>query len=389
MTAPLARRVARVSPFHVMEVLARAAELEAAGRSVIHMEVGEPDFTTCGPILAAGHEALDAGRTRYTVARGIPPLREAIARFYADRYGVDVDPQRIFITPGATGALQLVASLLLDPGSRVLLTDPGYPCNRHFVTLAGGEPVGIPVGPATHYQLTAALVAQHWTAETRAVLLSSPSNPTGTVVPEAELAAIRDTVNRQGGGLIVDEIYHGLLYDTPESTALSLGDDVFVVNSFSKYFGMTGWRLGWLVVPPEYARPAEILAQNIFISAPSIAQYAAVAAFSPAALEICEQRREAFQARRDFLLPALRQLGFGVPVTPEGAFYIYADCTAFTDDSQPFCVDLLERTGVAFTPGLDFGSHRSHEHVRFAYTNSLANLEIAVERLSQALAEAA
>jgi aspartate/methionine/tyrosine aminotransferase len=285
--------------------------------------------------------------------------------------------------------LQLVASLLLDPGSRVLLTDPGYPCNRHFVTLAGGEPVGIPVGPASHYQLTAALVAQHWTAETRAVLLSSPSNPTGTVVPEAELAAIRDTVNRLGGGLIVDEIYHGLLYDTPESTALSLSDDVFVVNSFSKYFGMTGWRLGWLVVPPEYARPAEILAQNIFISASSIAQYAAVAAFGPAVLEICEQRREAFAARRDFLLPALRQLGFGVPVTPEGAFYIYADCTAFTDDSQPFCVDLLERTGVAFTPGLDFGSHRSHEHVRFAYTNSLDNLEIAVERLSQALAEAA
>ncbi|HXH04761.1 MAG TPA: pyridoxal phosphate-dependent aminotransferase [Candidatus Competibacteraceae bacterium] len=388
---PLARRMADIAPFHVMELLARAKQLEAQGRSVIHMEVGEPDFVTCRPILEAGQRALAEGRTSYTVATGIPELRQAISGFYRDRYRVAVGPERIIVTPGASGALQLVTGVLLDPGDQVLLADPGYPCNRHFVRLVEGEAVTIPTGPESGYQLTAELVARHWTPRTRAVLLASPANPTGTLVPPAELAAILAVVEARGGRLIVDEIYLGLVYGDAVNTpsALAISDHLFVVNSFSKYFGMTGWRLGWLVTPPEYAREVEKLAQNLFIAAPSVAQYAALAAFTPEALAICEQRRLAFQERRDFLLPALRRLGLRIPIEPQGAFYLYADCSRFTDDSYRFCFELLEKTGVAITPGIDFGSHQAAHHVRFAYTNSLRNLCEAVVRLEQALGTAA
>ncbi len=384
-TLPGARRTADIAPFHVMALLARAHELEAAGRSIVHMEIGEPDFTSAAPIIAAGQRALADGRTGYTAAAGLPALRQAISQHYQDCYGVEVPARRILVTPGASGALQLATAAWINPGDRVLLADPGYPCNRHFVRLVEGEAVGIPVGPETGYQLTAELVKRHWDARTVAVLLASPANPTGTVVPPAELAAIVAAVEARGGRLIMDEIYHGLVYGAPLQTALACSDRVFVVNSFSKYYGMTGWRLGWLVTPDDCVSAVEKLAQNLFLAASTPAQYAALAAFTPEAQAIFEERRREFQARRDFLLPALRELGFSIPVTPDGAFYLYADCSRFSEDSYGFALGLLEETGVAITPGIDFGQYRPERHVRFAYTRAIPRLAEGVERLRVAL----
>ena len=381
-----ARRMADIAPFHVMALLARAKALEAAGRSIIHLEIGEPDFSTAAPIIAAGQRALADGRTRYTAAAGLPELRQAISNHYRDRYGVEVPARRILVTPGASGALQLATAVRINPGDRVLLADPGYPCNRHFVRLVEGEAVGIPVGPDTGYQLTAERVERHWDERTVAVLLASPANPTGTVIAPDELAAIIAVVEARGGRVIMDEIYHGLTYGASIQTALAYSERVFVVNSFSKYYGMTGWRLGWLVAPDDGVGDAEKLAQNLYLAASTPAQYAALAAFTPEAQAIFEERRREFQARRDFLLPALRELGFHIPVTPDGAFYLYADCSRFTDDSYGFALRLLEETGVAITPGIDFGYHRPQRHVRFAYTNAIPRLAEGVERLRAALA---
>lgn len=385
MSSLLARRMAEIAPFHVMALLARARELEAAGRSVIHMEIGEPDFPTAAPIIAAGQRALAESRTRYTAAAGLPELRQAISNHYRERYNVAVAPQRILITPGASGALQLATAVLINPGDRVLLADPGYPCNRHFVRLAEGEPVGVPVGAETGYQLTADLVERHWDERTVAVLLASPANPTGTVIPPAELSAIIATVEARGGRVIMDEIYHGLVYGAALQTALAFSGQAFVANSFSKYYGMTGWRLGWLVAPEDCVSTVEKLAQNVFLAASTPAQYAALAAFTPEAQAVFEARRREFQARRDFLLPALRELGFVIPVTPDGAFYLYADCGRFTDDSYAFTLRLLDEAGVAITPGLDFGHHQPNRHVRFAYTSAIPQLAEGVERLRRAL----
>ncbi|MCB1824889.1 MAG: pyridoxal phosphate-dependent aminotransferase [Candidatus Competibacteraceae bacterium] len=377
--------MADIAPFHVMALLARAKELEATGRAIVHMEIGEPDFPTAEPIVAAGQQALAAGRTRYTAAAGLPELRQAISDHYRERYGVEIPARRILITPGASGALQLATAVLINPGDRVLLADPGYPCNRHFVRLVEGQAVGVPVGPETGYQLTAELVERHWDERTTAVLLASPANPTGTVIAPEALAAIVATIEARGGRLIMDEIYHGLLYGAPIQTALAYSDRVLVVNSFSKYYGMTGWRLGWLVAPEDHVGAVEKLAQNLFLAASTPAQHAALAAFTPAAAAIFEARRREFLARRDFLLPALRELGFHIPVTPDGAFYLYADCGRFTDDSHGFALRLLEETGVAITPGIDFGGHLPHRHVRFAYTNAIPQLAEGVERLRRAL----
>lgn len=383
--APPARRMADIAPFHVMALLARAKELEAAGRSIVHMEIGEPDFPTAEPIVAAGQRALAAGRTRYTAAAGLPELRQAISDHYRERYGVEIPARRILITPGASGALQLATAALINPGDRVLLADPGYPCNRHFVRLVEGRAVGVPVGPETGYQLTAELVERHWDEQTTAVLLASPANPTGTAIAPEALAAIVATIEARGGRLIMDEIYHGLIYGAPVQTALAYSDQVLVVNSFSKYYGMTGWRLGWLVAPEDLVGAVEKLAQNLFLAASTPAQHAALAAFTPAAAAIFEARRREFLTRRDFLLPALRELGFRIPVIPDGAFYLYADCGRFTDDSHGFALRLLEETGVAITPGIDFGGHLPHRHVRFAYTNAIPQLAEGVERLRRAL----
>jgi aspartate/methionine/tyrosine aminotransferase len=377
----LAARVAEIAPFHVMEVQTAARALEAAGRSVVHMEIGEPDFPTPAPVVAAAQAAIAGGRVYYTSALGLPELREAIARHYADHYGVTVPAERIVVTAGSSAALLLVLALLLDRDQRILLADPGYPCNRHFVRVLEGEPVGIPVGPATQYQLTADLVAQHWDERTRGVLVASPSNPTGTCVPPAEMARIAAAVRARRGALIVDEIYLGLTYGAAPQSALALAPEAFVVSSFSKYFSMTGWRLGWAVVPEEHVRDLEKLAQNLYISPATPSQYAALACFTPQTLAILEERRQAFEARRNLLVPALRELGFGVPVTPTGGFFVDADSSAFDDDSERFCRNALEVAAVALTPGLDFGRFSAQRHVRMAYTIDNDKLEEGVARL--------
>jgi len=379
------RRSREIAPFHVMSLLARANALEQAGFDVIHLEIGEPDFTTADPIVRAGQAALAAGHTRYTAARGLPALREAIAGFYRDRYRLDIDPERILVTPGGSGALLLASSLLVDPGRHWLLADPGYPCNRHFLRLVEGAAQLVPVGPDSGYQLTPAAVAAHWNADSVGALLASPANPTGTTLARAELAALSQAVRARGGHLVVDEIYHGLTYGLDAPSVLEVDDGAFVLNSFSKYFGMTGWRLGWLVAPPAAVPELEKLAQNLYISAPSMAQHAALACFEPQTIAILEQRRGQFRQRRDYLLPALRELGFRIDVEPQGAFYLYCDVGAFTDDAQAFCAHFLETEHVAFTPGLDFGNHRANQHVRIAYTQDVARLREAVARIARGL----
>jgi aspartate/methionine/tyrosine aminotransferase len=382
---PYAGRMTGIAPFHVMSLLARAQALEAAGRSIVHMEVGEPDFPTPEPIVAAGIQALREGQTRYTPAAGLPALRAAVARHYRDAYGVDLPADRVLITPGASGALQLAVAVLVDPGREVLMADPGYPCNRHFVRMLDGRAVAIPVGAETAYQLTPALVERHWSERTSAVIIASPSNPTGTLLPANHLRAIIDIVAERGGRVIMDEIYQGLVYDRPSTTALALSCEVFVVNSFSKYYGMTGWRLGWLVAPEPYLDDIERLAQNIFLAPSTLAQHAALVAFRPETQAILLERRDILRERRDFLLPALRELGFGIPVQPQGAFYLYADCSRFSTDSRAFADRVLEVAGVAITPGVDFGDHRADSHVRFAYTAEVPRLAEGVARLGRYL----
>jgi len=385
MPTSYSARSRAIEPFHVMALLARANQLQAAGHDVIHLEIGEPDFTTAAPIISAGQAALAAGHTRYTPARGLPALREAIAGFYAQRYGLSIDPERILITPGGSGALLLATSLLVDPGKHWLLADPGYPCNRHFLRLVEAGAQLVPVGAEQRYQLTPELIEQHWQADSVGALVASPANPTGTLLSREELAGLSRALKARGGHLVVDEIYHGLTYDGPAASVLEVDDEAFVLNSFSKYFGMTGWRLGWLVAPQAAVPALEKLAQNLYISAPTMAQHAALACFEADTLAILDGRRDEFRRRRDFLLPALRELGFGIAVEPEGAFYLYADISAFGGDAFAFCQHLLETEHVAITPGLDFGRHQAGQHVRFAYTQSLPRLQQAVERIARGL----
>lgn len=387
MSAPKpysAARVDAIAPFHVMAILARAKALEAAGRDIIHLEIGEPDFPSPQPIIEAGIAALRAGHTHYTGALGLPSLREAIARFHDTRWHAKIDAERIVVTPGASGALLLVMGLLAGPGDEVLMADPGYPCNRHFAEFCDARAATIPVDAASGFQLTLDLIEQHATPATRAVLIASPSNPTGTTVAPDELARIHDWCRTHDVALIVDEIYLALTYDGPENTAAHW-DDVFVINSFSKFFLMTGWRLGWLTAPAWAVPALERLAQNLYLAASTPAQHAALAAFLPATLEELEARKHELRTRRDFLLPALRERGFVIPVTPEGAFYLYADCSRFTPDSQVFASQLLELAGIAVTPGIDFGSHHAVRHMRFAYTQPLPRLVEAMARLDRFL----
>jgi aspartate/methionine/tyrosine aminotransferase len=380
-----AARMAEIEPFHVMLIIARAKELEAQGRSIVNMVVGEPDFPIAPLVQQESIRVLQGGHLHYTPALGIAALREAISTWYRTRYGVEVPASRIVVTTGSSGALLLTMGVLLDPGDQVLLADPGYPCNRHFVRAMDGEPIGIPVGAASAYQLTPELVEKHWTPRTKAVLVCSPSNPTGTIIAPETLREIYTVVTAKGGVLVSDEIYHGLTYGPAVPTALAFGDDVFVINSFSKYFGMTGFRLGWMVVPEPFVFDVDKLTGNLFISPPDLAQRAALAAFHPETIQVLEQRRELYRAQRDFLVPALRDLGFEVPVMPEGAFYVYANCKRFTNDTHAFCWDVLEKAGVAITPGLDFGDNDPRHHVRFSYPKPIAVLEEGVRRLREFL----
>ena len=378
-----AARVHEIAPFHVMEVQTAARALEAAGRSVIHMEIGEPDFPTPQPVLDAALAGIAGGAIYYTSALGLPELRRAIAAHYDQRYGVKIAPERIVVTAGSSAALLLTLALLVNRDDQILLADPGYPCNRHFVRTLEGEAVGIAVGPESNYQLTADLIAQRWTPRTRGALIASPSNPTGTMVPYEEMGRIALAVAARGGTLIVDEIYLGLSYAGQPRTTLALSDELFVISSFSKYFNMTGWRLGWLVAPERHVRDIEKLAQNLYISPSTPSQRAALACFAPETLAILEARRREFEARRDFLVPALRELGFGIPVLPTGGFFVYADCSQFGMDSERFALQALHATGVAFTPGIDFGRHRPEAHVRLAYTIARPLLEEGVRRLAR------
>lgn len=382
-TSRLASAALAVAPFHVMRLLARARALEAAGRSVVHLEIGEPDFPTPAPILNAGREALEAGLTRYTPAAGLPSLRQAISNHYRRRYGLDVPAARVLVTPGASGALQLVFSTLLEPGDSVLIGDPSYPCYRQLLRLMGVTPLALPVGSESDFQLTAAQVEAAWVRGIRAVVIASPANPTGAVMGADALAELYGLCRAHGATLIVDEIYQGLTYETADQTALTLGSaELYVVNSFSKYFGMTGWRVGWLVGPDDAIEVMDRLAQNLFIAASTPGQHAALAAFDPATLEIVEGRKERFRERRDWLLPALLRLGFAIPVWPAGAFYLYAGLPEQLGlDSMTFATRLLEEAGVALTPGQDFGEHAAERHVRFAYTRDQDELVEGVRRI--------
>ncbi|MFY0992240.1 pyridoxal phosphate-dependent aminotransferase [Halomonas sp. C05BenzN] len=383
---PWSSRVERVAPFRVMSLLETAQAREAAGHDVIHLEVGEPDFPTPGPVVDAGQAALAAGHTRYTPAAGLPALREAIAGHYAEHFGAEVDPGRILVTPGASGALLLASQLLVEPGDRVLMADPNYPCNRHFMALAGAEVDVVPVGDESGWQLDADLVARHWRDETRLAMLATPSNPTGHMLDAGRLAAVAETVAARGGHLLVDEIYQGLCYDLAPLSAASITPDAFVVNSFSKYFGMTGWRLGWLLAPEAAAEPLTRLAQNVFLAAPTPAQHAALAAFTPECREILEARRRELGRRRDALLAGLARLGLAPSLPPQGAFYLWLDISRYSHDSQAFCQRLLEEENVAITPGIDFALSGGEHHVRIAFTTSIERLEEAVGRLERFLA---
>jgi len=390
----LASRLDHIEPFYVMECAKAAQEIARSpacdpalgGERMIYLNIGEPDFTAPAPVVAAAEVALHAGRTQYTDAVGLPALRERISRWYASRWGVAVPARRIVVTAGASAALQLVCQALFEAGDEVLMPDPTYPCNRHFVAATGATARLVETTPATRFQLDADTVRAQWRPETRGVLLATPSNPTGTSIAPAELARIVDVVRGKGGVCIVDEIYQGLSYDPAfESCALTLGDDVISINSFSKYFSMTGWRLGWVVLPESLVEPVERLAQNLYICASSIAQHAAVACFDEASLAECESRRAAFRARRDYIVPALEKLGFAIPVLPDGAFYVWADCRNFAANSWDFAMRMMQTAHVALTPGKDFGPAHANAYFRLSFATALPQLEETVRRLRREL----
>lgn len=383
--AGLAARLDNIAPFHVMELAKMAADLERQGRHIIHMGIGEPDFTAPQPVIDAASRAMASGKLQYTSATGLPELRQAISGYYRDRYRVDVAPSRIVVTAGASAALLLACAALVEKGAEVLMSDPCYPCNRHFVAAFDGVAKMIASGPEHRFQLSADMVRENWSSAARGVLLASPSNPTGTSIEDAELRSIVEAVRERGGFTIVDEIYNGLRHDAEPFSALSLGDDVIVINSFSKYFNMTGWRLGWLVVPEQLVASIEKLAQNLFICASSVAQHAGLACFTPEALAIYEERKDEFRRRRDYIVPELQRLGFRVPVMPDGAFYVYADCSALSEDADRFTREMLEQAGVVMVPGLDFGPSTTRTHVRISYATSMGNLCEAVVRLEKFL----
>jgi aspartate/methionine/tyrosine aminotransferase len=418
----LASRLDHIEPFYVMECAKAASEIARSpacdpargGSPMIFLNIGEPDFTAPPIVQAAADACLRAGRTQYTDAVGLPALREAISHWYGERFGLDIPARRIVVTAGASAALQLITLALFETGDEVLLPDPSYPCNRHFVAATGARARLLPADAAARFQLDAAAVQGAWNEHTRGVLLASPSNPTGTSIAPDEMQRIVQTVRERGGITLVDEIYLGLTYDPRlpnaaaasqggvtqlgggpalapshddafNQSALRFGDDIVSINSFSKYFSMTGWRLGWLVLPEALVAPVEKLAQNLFICASSVAQHAALACFEAEAIAEYERRRSEFKRRRDFIVPALQRLGLPVPVVPDGAFYAWADCSAQGASSWDFCFQLMERAHIALTPGRDFGPYLGERFLRLSFASSMAHLEEAVERLQQAL----
>ena len=392
----ISRRAERIEPFYVMEVAKAAQELArdiAHGSTpMVFLNIGEPDFTAPPLVQAAAARAVESGATQYTPSLGLDALRERLSGWYAQRFGVQVPAQRIVVTAGASAALQLACLALIDAGDEVLMPDPSYPCNRHFVSAADGTAVLVPTTAAERYQLSADKVRAAWTDKTRGVLLASPSNPTGTSIAPDELRRIHQVVQERGGVTIVDEIYLGLSYDeTFGHTALDIDDNIISINSFSKYFNMTGWRLGWMVVPEALVPVVERLAQNLFICASTVSQHAALACFEPGSLAEYERRRAEFKARRDYFIPALQELGFEIPVQPDGAFYAWADCSPLCEKlgvqgSWDFALAVMQRAHIAITPGRDFGSFETGNFVRFSTANSMEQLQTAIARLRQLLA---
>ena len=385
-TLQTAARIGAIAPFRVMEMVKAAAAMRCDGADVISMSVGEPDFGAPDMVAQAAVDAIRAGSTQYTESLGLPALREAIAAHYLRVQGLTIDPRRIVLTAGASAGLLLACAALVSEGDEVLMPDPCYPCNRHFVTAFGGTPRLLASGADERYQLTAARAEAAWGPRTRGVIVASPSNPTGTSMTPDQARELLAAVRARGGFAIVDEIYQGLSYGDEPVSALHYGDDVVTVNSFSKYFGMTGWRLGWLVLPESLVPAVEKLAQNLFICPPTIAQHAALACFGPEAIATYEERRLEFQRRRDFLVPALRGLGFSIPVMPDGAFYVYADIAALdhplAHDSGAFAMAVLRDARVAIVPGDDFGFAAPQRHVRFSYATRYERIEEAVARLA-------
>ena len=365
----LAARTHDFLTFQVVELFKQAQALQAAGKDIISLGIGEPDFTAPPQVVEALQRAAQAGQSGYSPPAGIMPLREAIAQFYHDQFGATINPKRVIVTAGASGALTLACAALVNAGGEVLMPDPSYPANSNFVLAAGGVPRLIPSSADKRFQLSAQDVAQHWTEATQGVMVASPSNPTGTSIDPRELADLLAQVRARNGFAIVDEIYLGLSYEGQPRSALTLDDDIIVINSFSKYFHMTGWRLGWMIVPEDMVAPVEKIAASLAICAPTLAQHAALACFTPDALRTFEHRREAFKQRRDYLLPEFDRLGLKVPVKPDGAFYIYADITDFGTDSATFSQRLLLEAGIAAVPGLDFGPTHGHHTMPVSYTH--------------------
>ena len=391
----IAQRAQRIEPFYVMEVAKAATERAAlvahTDAPMIFLNIGEPDFTAPPLVQEAAERAVRDGLTQYTPALGLPELRERISAWYSTRFGVHVPARRIVITAGASAALQLACLALIEAGDEVLMPDPSYPCNRHFVSAAEGRAVLVPTTAAERFQLSAEQVRSYWNANTRGVLLASPSNPTGTSIHPDELRAIHQQVSQRGGTTLIDEIYLGLSYDTQfGQSALGIDDQIISINSFSKYFNMTGWRLGWLVVPDALVPVIERLAQNLFICASTVAQHAALACFEDQSIAEYERRRAEFKARRDYFVPALNALGLQVPVMPDGAFYAWADCTAAADQlgvtgSWDFAFEVMKQANLAITPGRDFGHADTSRFVRFSTARSLPELQAAIARLQTLL----
>jgi len=394
----ISARAERITPFYVMEVAKAASRLAQqvahSDRPMIFLNIGEPDFSAPPLVQEAAQKAIRDGSTQYTQATGLPALRERISAWYASRFQLQIAPQRIIITAGASAALQLACLALIEAGDEVLMPDPCYPCNRQFVAAADGQAVLLPTTAEQRFQLSAEQVAAHWTARTRGVLLASPSNPTGTSIHPDELRRIHAEVSARDGITLVDEIYLGLSHEAAFGhSALALDEHIISINSFSKYFNMTGWRLGWLVVPDALVPVVERLAQHLYICPNSISQQAAWACFEPDSLAEYERRRSEFKARRDYFVPALQALGLPVPVMPDGAFYAYADCRAAyarlgLKDSWEFAFAVMEQAHVAVTPGRDFGSADTQHYLRFSTASSMAHLQEAVARLRAMLGSA-
>lgn len=384
MSSP-ALRTEHIVPFYAVELFKQATALSAQGHDIISLGIGEPDFTAPPQVLETLHRAAEAGLAGYTEPAGLGMLRESIAHYYGTHFGARVDAARVVVTSGASGALLLAAMALINPGDEVLMPDPSYPANQNFIVAAGGQPRLIPCGPEQRFQLDAATVARHWGPSTRGVLIASPSNPTGTTIDRDALRALVQEVRARNGFIIMDEIYLGLYYDEPPVSALTLDDDIIVINSFSKYFHMTGWRLGWMIVPANLIAPIEKMAASLAICAPALAQHAALTCFEPEVMAIYEKRRLSFRQRRDYLLPELERLGLHVPVAPDGAFYIYADIREHSNDSDAFSQRLLHEAGVAAVPGRDFGPAHARHFLRLSYATGLDRLEQAIARMEKML----